>query len=104
MGDLSFFTTLAVVIEFGGAIIVATAVVRSLAALLTGEGIGRARLLVITGTLSGLSFKTAATLLKAVQLGTWHGIATFAAILTLRTFITQVFVWERGRLTAGGLR
>lgn len=99
MADLPLVATMAAVIEFGGAIIITTGVVRALIALAAGESIGRARLLVIAGALSGLGFKTAATLLKAIELGTWHGIAVFAAIFTLRTFIKQVFVWERTRLT-----
>lgn len=101
MADSPSVATLAGVIEFGGAIIITTGIVRALIALATGESIGRARLLAIAGVLSGLGFKSAATLLKAIELGTWHGIAAFAAILTLRTFIKQVFLWERKRLTIG---
>lgn len=99
--NLPIIATLAVVIEFGGAIIITAGAVRALVALAVGEGIDRARLLMIAGALSGFGFKTAATLLKAIELGTWHGIATFAAILTLRTFIKQMFAWERKRLTLG---
>ena len=89
---------LAALIEFGGALIIAVAVARALAALATGSGIEEARLIVIAGSLSALGYKSAATLLKAIELGTWRAIATFAAILTLRTFIKQVLLWERSRL------
>lgn len=88
-------------IEFGGAVIIAVAVFRSLLELVRGGSIGAARLLVVDGSLSALGFKTAATLLKTIELGTWHGVAIFAAILTLRTVIKHLFVWERARLLAG---
>lgn len=85
-------------IEFGGAVIVAVAVLRALGALVAGGGIDRARLLIIAGVIGALGFKTAATLLKALQLGSWHATGAFAAIFALRTTIKQLFVWERARL------
>lgn len=91
---------LATVIEFGGALIVALAVVRALWALLSGAGVDRARLLVIGGVIGALGFKTAATLLKALELQSWRAIGAFAAIFTLRTVIKRLFVWERARLLA----
>ena len=87
-------------IEFGGAIIVAVAIGRALHALLAHKGIDAARLAVIAGVTGALGFKTAATLLKALQLGSWSAIGSFAAIFTLRTVIKQLFVWERARLRA----
>ena len=96
--ELPLVATLAALIEFGGAVIVAVAVVRALAGLATGGSIGEARLIVIGGSLSALGYKSAATLLKAIELGSWHGIGTFAAIFTLRTVIKQLLVWERSRL------
>lgn len=88
-------------IEFGGALIVALAIVRALLALAAGGGIDQARLLVIAGVIGALGFKTAATLLKALQLGSWRGIGAFAAIFCLRTAIKRLFLWERARLTPG---
>ena len=96
--DLPFVGTLAALIEFGGATAIALAVLRALAGLAGGRGIARARLLVIAGSLNGLGYKSAATLLKAMELGSWRGIGMFAAIFTLRTLIKQVLVWERSRL------
>ncbi len=87
-------------IEFGGALIVTVAVARALAALVRNGGIDRARLLVIGGTLGALGYKGAATFLKAIELGSWHAIGTFAAIFTLRTAIKQLFAWERARVLA----
>ena len=96
--DLPFVATLAALIEFGGAVIVTVAVVRALLALATGAGIDVARRLVISGSLSGLGYKSAATLLKAIEFGTWRGIGMFAAIYTLRTVIKQLLIWEESRL------
>lgn len=92
--------TVAALIEFGGTVIVTVAVVRALVAL-GSDGIEAARLAVIGGSLGALGFKTAASLLKALELGTWHAIGTFAAILTLRTLIKRLFVWEQRRLRSG---
>ena len=91
-------------IEFGGALIVAAGVVRAVLALFAGQGIDRARLLVIAGVIGALGFKTAATLLKALQLGSWRAIGAFAAIFTLRTVIKRLFLWERSRLAAPDLQ
>ena len=55
-------------------------------------------MIVITGSLSALGYKSAATLLKAIELGSWHGIGMFAAIFTLRTAIKRTLVWEKSRL------
>ena len=96
--DLDLIATAAALIEFGGAVIVAWAVLRALAVLAT-SGIDQARLVVIAGSLSALGYKSAATLLKAIELGTWRGIGAFAAIFTLRTAIKQFLTWERARLT-----
>lgn len=85
----------AALIEFGGALVVAVAVIRALLALAAGRGTEPARLLVIDGALTALGFKTAATLLKAIELGTWRSIATFTAILTLRTVLKQFLLWEQ---------
>jgi len=96
--ELPLVPALAGMIEFGGAVIVAVAVGRALTALAGGAGIERARLLVIAGSLSALGYKSAATLLKAIELGTWHGIGAFAAIFALRTMIKQALTWERSRI------
>ena len=97
--ELPLVATVTALIEFGGAVIITFAVVRALAALATGAGVDQARLLVIGGSLSALGYKSAATLLKAVELGTWGGIGTFTAIFTLRTVIKRLLMWERARLS-----
>lgn len=97
--SLPLVATGAALIEFGGAVIIAVAVLRALLGLATGASIAQARLIVIAGSLSALGYKSAATLLKAIELGSWNGIGIFAAIFTLRTVIKQLLVWERSRLT-----
>ena len=101
MADAAFaplIVAVAALIEFGGAIIVTAAVLRALLALIGAGGIDRARRLVIAGSLGGLGFKSAASLLKALELGTWHAIGAFAAIYSLRTAIKRLFLWEQSRL------
>ena len=98
--ELRLIAWLAALVEFGGAVIIAVAVARALASLATGAGIDRARTIVIAGSLSALGYKSAATLLRAIELNSWRGIGTFAAIFTLRTVIKQLLVWERAHLAA----
>ncbi len=92
----------AVMIEFGGSIVIAVACLQGLVVLITGLGshlaIVRGRLLVADGVVAALGYKTAATLLKTLELQSWASIGIFAAILTLRTVIKRVLVWEEGRL------
>jgi hypothetical protein len=49
----------------------------------------------------GLSFKTAGTLLKTLELRTWEQIMMFGAILALRVVLKQLFVWEKVRVERG---
>lgn len=91
-------------IELGGAVIVTWAVLRALAGLAGGRTIEWARLQVIAGTVGALGFKTAATLLKALALDSWHAIGAFAAIFALRTIIKRLFLWERAHLTPSRLQ
>ena len=96
----------AVLIEFGGSVVIAVAVVRGLAVMVAGLGsrhaVVRGRLLVADGVVAALGYKTAATLLKTIELQSWAAIGMFAAILTLRTVVKRVLVWEEGRLRSGG--
>ena len=92
----------AVLIEFGGSIVIAAALLRGLAAMAAGLGshdsVVRGRLLVAEGVVNALGYKTAATLLKTIQLQTWAAIGMFASVLILRTVIKRVLVWEERRL------
>jgi len=62
------------------------------------QGLAAARLLVIQGSLWGLSLKTAASLLKTIELHSWEQIGAFTAILALRTLVKRVMTWEETRL------
>lgn len=92
----------ATLIEFGGSIIVVSGCLRGLYAMVadrgTHAGIDRARLLVAEGVVAALGYKTAATLLKTIELRTWRAILMFTAILVLRTVIKRVLVSEEDRL------
>lgn len=85
-------------IEMVGALIIAGYAVAAVLALLRGRGITESRLLVAQGSLMGLSFKLAATLLKTILIQTWGQILVFAAILALRIILKRIFVGEQVRL------
>lgn len=86
------------VIEMIGGLIIAGYALAAIFALLHGSGISRARLLVAEGSLMGLSFKLAATLLKTIIIHTWTEILIFASILALRTVLKWVFQSEQARV------
>jgi uncharacterized membrane protein len=96
---------LALLIEFGGSLLVVGGCVRGLWAIARSlgsrEGLLQARLLIADGAIAALGFKTAATLLKSLELQTWNAILAFATILALRTLVKRVLVWEERRLRAG---
>lgn len=94
----------ALLIELGGSVVIAVACLRGLALLVVGCGthaaIVRARLVVADGIISALGYKTAATLLKTIELQTWTAIGIFTAVLALRTLVKRALVWEVDRLSA----
>lgn len=85
--------SLATLIEFGGGILVVAGCTRGLWCLALGRGsrhsIVGARLIVADGIVAGLGFKTAATLLKTIELRSWDAILMFVAVFALRSFIKQ---------------
>ncbi len=90
-------------IEFGGSVVIAIACLRGLAILACRPGssrlrVARGRLVVADGVVSALGYKTAATLLKTLELQSWSAVGLFAAILALRTLIKRFLVWEELRL------
>lgn len=85
-------------IDLIGSLLVVAYVVAAIVSLLRTRAITQARLIVAEGAVLGLSFKTAGTLLKTLELHTWNQILTFTAILTLRILLKQLFVWEQGQL------
>ncbi len=92
----------ATIIEFVGGLFVVGACLRAVVSLVrtagARAGVVEARLTIAQGAVAALGFKTAATLLKTLELRSWGAIATFAAILALRTFIKSSLAWESGRL------
>ena len=93
---------LAVLIEFGGALLIVFGCVRGLARLAAGSGrrtaIVGARLAVADGIVAGLGFKTAATLLRTIELRSWNAILMFCAVLALRTLVKQALQREEQQL------
>ena len=85
-------------IEFAGALLIVGYCVAALVELTRSRDLGTARLLVIQGSLWGLSLKTAASLLKTIELHSWEQIATFTAIFALRTLVKRVMTWEEAAL------
>ena len=70
-------------------------VLAALLALARQHGLERCRLLLADGAVFSLGFKTAASLLKTLELNTWHQIGAFAAVLTLRTVLKRAFAAEK---------
>ena len=98
IGDLWNFHTWAILIEFGGALIICGYVIKALFELLQGHSLIQARLLVAEGAIVGLSFKLAGTLLKTIELHSWSQILLFCTVLALRTLLKGLFSWEKTRL------
>lgn len=95
---------LAVLVEFGGGLLVVVGCLRGLMRLVVGLGrrtaIVEARLAVADGIVAALGFKTAATLLKTIELRSWNAILMFCAVLALRTLIKQALQREELQLRA----
>lgn len=89
-------------IDLVGSLLVVAYVVAAVVCLVRTRAVFQARLIVAEGAVLGLSFKTAGTLLKTLELHTWNQILTFSAILALRILLKQLFVWEKGQIEKGG--
>lgn len=85
-------------IEFAGALLIVGHCAAGLVELARSRNLAAARLLVIQGSLWGLSLKTAASLLKTIEIQSWEQIAAFTAIFALRTLVKRVMTWEEARL------
>lgn len=92
---LPFHIGVVVIDLVGGLLMIPYIVWALLTVSRTGE-VGRARLLVAEGAVLALSFKTAGTLLKTLELHTWNQIMMFGVMLTLRISLKKLFVWEKG--------
>lgn len=95
--------SIVVLIDLVGALLMMPYIVFALTIVLRTGAIGRARILVAEGAILTLSFKTAGTLMKTLELHTWNQILTFGAILALRVILKQLFVWEKSRVIASSV-
>jgi hypothetical protein len=85
-------------LQLASAVVITGFVAVALVSVSLGRGVIRARLLVVEGVIGGLGVMTAATLLRAIGLRTWHQILMFSLTLFLRILLKKLFVWERQRL------
>jgi len=90
--------SVAAAIEFLGALILARGVLLAVWIVVRYRSVPDARLEVAEGVVAALSFKVAATLLKAMMLASWQAIGFFAVILALRTVLGRLFAWEAVRV------
>ena len=88
----------ALAIEAAGSALLLGYVLVALLALARQHGLERCRLLLADGAVFSLGFKTAASLLKTLELNTWHQIGAFVAVLTLRTVLKRAFIVEKASL------
>ena len=92
---------IALAIEAAGSLLLLGYVVVALTALLRQHGLERSRILLADGAVLALGFKTSASLLKTMELGTWRQIGAFAAILALRTVLKRAFAADKATLLRG---
>ena len=94
----------ALAIEAAGSALLLGYVLAALLALARQHGLERCRLLLADGAVFSLGFKTAASLLKTLELNTWHQIGAFLAVLTLRTVLKHAFAEEKASLARNAPR
>lgn len=84
-------------IEVLGSLAVMFYVIQAWGLLLVSPSANRAaaRVRIAEGAINGLSFKLAATLLKAIHLHDWQHIGMLAVMILLRTLLKKLFAWER---------
>jgi hypothetical protein len=87
-----------VLIDLIGGLFVVGYVLAAVVALVRTGAVPHARLLVAEGAVLGLSFKTAGTLLRTLEIHTWDQVGMFGAVLALRVVLKRLFEWEKGRM------
>lgn len=95
--------TAATAADLLGSVLLVGHIVTALAGLIRGRGVAAARLTVADGVVLALSVKTAAALLKSLELQSWEQIGLFATVLALRTLLKRVFAWEERHIQARGV-
>jgi hypothetical protein len=91
---------LALPIQLLAAGVITIHLVASLLVLARSGSIPRARLTTADGVIAALGLISAATLLRTIELYSWNQIALFTVVLTLRTLLKRLFVWEGNRILA----
>ncbi len=86
----------ALAIDFMGSLFIAGYCMAAFLAI-SRSRIYASRLLIAEGALAGLGFKTVSALLNTLVLKSWHAIAIFTVVLSLRLFLKRVFLWESQR-------
>ena len=99
---LKLVTGSALLIEAAGSALLLGYVMAALLALARRSGLERCRLLLADGAVFSLGFKTATSLLKTLELNTWHQIGAFVAVLALRTVLKRAFAAEKASLSRHG--
>ena len=74
-----------------GSVILGAYLVGALLSLMHGRKLSSARRVIATGAVTALNWKTGATLLVALDLGSWQAIATLASIASLRLLLQSEF-------------
>ncbi len=92
--ETSILTAFILIIDLASAgVIVGYCAAAFVAAVRSGSA-ADAQLIVARGALLGMSMKTVAALLKAIELQTWDQILMFALIFVLRAVLKKVFQLE----------
>jgi uncharacterized membrane protein len=91
---MSFVPFIVLGIEILGSLVIMFAVMQGWGFSLKGQ-CGRARILVAEGAVNGLSFKLGAALLKTIYIHTWTQIGMLFVIVSLRTLLKRLFIWEQ---------
>lgn len=81
--------TAIVLIELLGSVVIVAFCVRGLALVVLERRPYQVHHALSQGVLWGLDFKLAATLLKTLELTSWHQIAMFGLVLALRTLLKR---------------
>lgn len=87
-----------VLIDLVGGLFVAGYALAAVVTLVRTGAVAQARRPVAGGAVLGLSFKTAGSLLKALEVHTWGQIGMFGAVLALRVVLKHLVGWERARV------
>ena len=98
---IAYLALLEEIIEFAGNMIIVVAAIMAMIALARHKPIHIAKRYISRGAITCLDFRLAATLLKALTLFTWQGIAMFVALYAIRTIAKQAFRMNDGRRWLG---